>query len=202
MMFRHTLVFGMTVVVALTAGLQVQAGKYNRQLDVGDQAPSWSSLPATDGKSLGLDSLGEAKAVVVVFTCNSCPVAVAYEDRLMKLAADYKDQGVALVAINVNDGEDLEKMKQRAEEKGFNFPYLRDDSQQSARDYGATCTPHVFVLGQDRKIAYMGAIDDNWQDGAKAEKHYVRDALDAVLAGTKPAETEAKQVGCGIKWKN
>jgi peroxiredoxin len=196
-----TLTFGLALVAGTLAWTQLDAAKHNRVVDIGDRAPAWSDLPATNGETVGLDSFADSKAVAVIFTCNECPVAIVYEDRLMKFAADYKDKGVSVVAINVNKGEDLEAMRQRAEEKGFNFPYVRDDSQKSAREYGATCTPHVFLLDANRKIAYMGAIDDNLQEG-KVKQHYLRDAADAVLAGKEPATTESQQQGCGIAWKN
>ncbi len=201
-MSRHAFPALLAVTFTLAWTVTGVAGKYNREVSVGDLATGWSALPGTDGKNHGLDDYGEAKAVAVVFTCNNCPVAVAYQDRLMKIASDYADQGVVLVAINVNKGEDLEAMKQRADEKGFNFPYLLDESQRSARAYGATCTPHAFLLDKERKIAYMGAIDDNWQSGEEAKTHYLRDAIDAVLEGKTAEVTEAKQVGCAIKWKN
>jgi peroxiredoxin len=199
-MSHRALTFSLSLMMAVLTLTQAEAA--NRVVKISDQAPSWSALPAANGETYGLDSFADSKAVVVVFTGNNCPVAIAYQDRLMKLAADYKDQGVSVVAINVNQGEQLEAMKERAEEKGFNFPYLRDESQRSARDYGAVCTPHSFVLDADRKIAYMGAIDDNMNDGEKAEHHYLRDAVDAVLAGTQPEQTETKPVGCAITWKN
>ena len=200
-MSRRMLITGLVVALTAVSLSQLWAAKHNSKVDIGDKAATWSDVPGTDGKTHSLSDFGDAKAVVVVFTCNNCPVAVAYEDRLIDLARDYKDKKVAVVAINVNKNEDLKAMKARAEEKGFNFPYLYDESQESAREYGATCTPHVFVLDGDRTIAYMGAVDDN-MNSANAEKHYLRDAIDAVLAGKKPETTETKQVGCSIKWKS
>jgi thiol-disulfide isomerase/thioredoxin len=140
--------------------------------------------------------------VLVVFTCNHCPVAKAYEDRLSSLEHDYKDRGVAVVAINVSnmDADKLPAMIERAKEKEFEFQYLYDPSQAIGRAYGATVTPHAFVLDGKRQVAYIGAIDDN-QNADKAEKHFVRDALDAVLAGKKPEPATTKQFGCGIKYE-
>jgi peroxiredoxin len=169
---------------------------------IGQDAPAWENLTGTDDKQHSLKDLADAKAVAVVFTCNSCPVAKAYEDRLVKLATDYKEKGVELVAINVNNVESdkLPAMKERATEKGFNFAYLYDPSQQSARNYEATVTPHAFLLDESRKIVYIGAIDDN-MDESKATKNYLSDAIDATLAG-KPIETTVtKEVGCGIKYE-
>jgi peroxiredoxin len=179
------------------------AAEFNKVVNVGDKAPAWAGATGIDGKQHGLSDYKDAKVVVMVFTCNKCPVAIAYEDRLVALQKDYKAKGVQFVAVNVNDNEadGLPAMKVRAEEKGFNFPYLFDASQESARAYGATVTPHVFVLDQDRKITYMGAVDDN-QSPDKVTKHHLRDAIDATLAGTSPAVKETKQFGCGIQYKS
>ncbi len=168
---------------------------------IGDKAPAWSGIVGVDDKLHSLSDYAKAKLIVVVFTCNHCPVAVAYEDRLIALQKDYVDKGVRVIAINVNNlaADKLDKMKERAKAKGFNFPYLYDSSQKSGRDYGATCTPHVFVLGKDRKIAYMGAIDDN-NSPKQVKHHYLRDALDALLAGGEPPKTVTTQRGCSIKW--
>jgi peroxiredoxin len=169
---------------------------------IGDKGPAWAALAGTDDKEHSLKDLEKAKVVAVVFTCNTCPVAVAYEDRMIKLVNDYKNKGVELVAINVNkdDRNSMEAMKERAEKKGFPFPYLFDPSQQIARDYGATVTPHVFLLDQERKVAYMGAIDDNMKEDA-VKKHGLKDAIDAVLDGKKPEVTQTKQHGCGIRYE-
>jgi peroxiredoxin len=118
------------------------------------------------------------------------------------LQKDYKDKGVQLLAVNVNnlDADKLDKMKERAKEKKYDFPYLYDASQKIGKDFGAKVTPHVFVLDKNRKLAYIGAIDDNMTE-AKAKKHYLGDALDALLAGKEPAEKVTKQFGCGIKYE-
>lgn len=169
---------------------------------VGDPAPAWSGLPGVDDKQHALDDYRSAKLLVVVFTCNHCPVAKAYEDRLTALAKDYQDKGVQVVAINCNNlpADKLDKMKERAKEKGFTFPYLYDASQKTGRDYGARVTPHVFVLDAARKIAYSGAIDDN-QTVKNVQASYLRDALDALLAGKTPSRPVTKAVGCGIKYE-
>jgi peroxiredoxin len=177
------------------------SAKEARQIKVGDQAPDWKGLTGTDDKKHSLKDLEKDKAVVIVFTGNICPVAQAYEDRLNKLAADYKDKGVSIVAINVNPGDrdNLDAMKQRAEKKGFVFAYLKDSSQDSGRQYGATCTPHAFLLDGHRKIVYTGAIDDNMDEGA-VKHHSLHDAIDAVLAGKEPS-AGPKQFGCGIRYE-
>jgi len=169
------------------------------KLSVGDKAPAWQSLAGVDGKHHGLAEYKSAKAIVLVFTCNHCPVAVAYEDRLVALQRDYQGKGVQVVAVCVNKGEadGLEKMIERAKDKGFNFPYMIDPTQAIGRKYGARVTPHVFILDQARKVAYIGAIDDS-KDVAAVKQQYVRDALDAILAGKEPATKQTKPVGCGI----
>ena len=160
------------------------------------------SSKASTTRKHSLAELEDAKAIVVVFTCNHCPVAKAYEDRLVALYNDYKDKGVEVVAINVNNGESdrLPAMKTRAEEKGFEFAYLYDPSQAIGRAFGATVTPHAFVLDGERHVVYMGAIDDDMK-AEKASTHYVRDAVDAVLAGEAPATAETKPAGCGIQYE-
>lgn len=190
--------------IAVLAGFALvatAASGYAAKLAIGEKAPGWSNLPGVDGKQHSLSDYGAAKLIVLVFTCNHCPVAVDYEDRLVQFQSDYKAKGVQVIAVNVNTlpADRLDKMKQRAEEKDFNFPYLYDESQQIGRDYGATCTPHVFVLDQNRKIAYMGAID-NSQNPKNVKQNYLRDAVDALLAGKEPAKATTKQFGCGIKY--
>jgi thiol-disulfide isomerase/thioredoxin len=138
----------------------------------------------------------------VVFTCNHCPVAQAYEDRIIAIANDYQDKGVELVAINVNnmEADKLPAMKERAEAKGFKFDYLYDPSQKIGRKFGATVTPHAFLVDGEQKLAYVGAIDDNMEVD-KVEKEYLRDAIDAVLAGSKPETDSTKPMGCAIRYE-
>jgi peroxiredoxin len=187
---------------AADAGTAAATETEAKPLAVGDPAPVWSELVGIDDQSHSLGDLKDAKAVVVVFTCNHCPVAKAYEDRLVQLAADYIGKGVELVAINVNNIEDdkLPAMKERAEEKGFKFDYLYDSSQAIGRAYGATVTPHAFLLDGQRNVAYIGAIDDN-MDPSKVSKHYLRDAIEAVLVGSKPEPATTKPMGCGIQYE-
>lgn len=152
--FAVTLAACLAVLVFSVAGL---AGDFNSKVSVGDPGAGFKNLAGVDGKSHSMDDYKSAKVLVLCFTCNHCPVAVAYEDRFVEFAKAYKSKGVQFVAINVNnlDADKLPAMKKRAEEKGFNFPYLYDPSQESARAYGATCTPHLFVLCPERKIAYI-----------------------------------------------
>jgi thiol-disulfide isomerase/thioredoxin len=187
---------------APAADATATAAQEKEQAGVGAPAPEWKNLVGVDDKGHNLSDLKDAKAVAVVFTCNHCPVAKAYEDRLIELAADYGDKGVEVVAINVNnaDADKLPAMKERAEEKGFKFAYLYDPSQQIGREFGAAVTPHAFLLDGDRNIAYIGAIDDSMQPD-KVTKNHLRDAIDAVLAGSKPEVASTKPIGCGIRYE-
>jgi peroxiredoxin len=174
-------------------------------MNLGDTAPDFS-LKGVDGKTYSLASFKDAKALVVVFSCNHCPYVMAYEDRMIALQKDYAAKGARFVAINANDAENypddsFENMVARAKEKGFNFPYLRDDSQKAAKAYGATHTPHLFAFDAARKLAYTGKIDDNWQDAAAVKSTFLRDALDDLVAGKKPRLAETHAIGCTIKWK-
>jgi peroxiredoxin len=179
------------------------AGEFNKKLSVGDAAPVWTELPGIDDKKHSLADLKDKKCVVVVFTCNSCDVAIDYEDRIIQFVKKHAHSGsqVALVAINVNtiEPDRLPKMQERAKEKGFNFPYLYDESQAIAKAYGATYTPEFFVLDAERKVAYMGALDDkNKADLAKV--NYLEAAVAAVLKGEKPPTSETLARGCLIRY--
>lgn len=178
-----------------------EAGKFNAVLDVGDKAPEWQALEGIDGKKHALGDFDAAKAVVVVFTCNHCPIAQAYQERIKEFVKRNRDRNVQLVAISVSleKIDNLEAMKTHAKENGFSFPYLHDPSQQSGRAYGASVTPHAFVLDGERRIAYMGAFDDDFT-GRNVTEQYVQDAVDAVLSGGKPEVTESRQTGCHIQY--
>lgn len=186
----------------LIAVPSVHAGKFNRQLSVGAVAPAWEGLRGVDGKLYSLTGWTEAKAIVVVFYSNRCPVVEAYEPRLKTLAKDFQDRGVKFIAVSVSQhaADGFEKMQQRAHDRQLPYPYVHDATQDLARKYGATTTAQVFVLNGDRKIAYMGAIDDHWQDAAKVETRYLHDALTTVLAGQSPDVTESRPVGCEIEY--
>ncbi len=173
-----------------------------RGVKIGDPSPDWSGIIGVDGKKHSLSDYKDAKIIVMVCTCNHCPVSVAYEDRIIQFVKDYQDKGVQLIAFNVNNiPEDrLDKMIERAKQKGFNFPYIYDPTQKMARDYGALVTPHFFVLDQERKVRYIGAMDDN-NNPAKVTKNYLRDAVDALLAGKEPPVTETKARGCTVKYE-
>jgi peroxiredoxin len=174
-------------------------------LSIGDKAKPFA-LPSTDGEEYSFASFDDAKALAVIFSCNHCPYVQAWEDRMVQIQKDYKDQGLQIVAINANDAskypdDDFEAMKKRAREKGFNFPYLRDESQEVARAYSAERTPEVFLFDADRSLAYHGAIDDNYDNPEAVENAYLRDAIEAVIAGQEQEVKTTSPVGCTIKWK-
>jgi peroxiredoxin len=199
--FALALVVGLSLVVTDVQG----GGKFNKKIKVGDAAPTYTSLPGTDGKSHALADLKGKDVVVVVITCNHCPVAVAYEDRILDFAKKYTaapNSKVALVAINVNNSEadGLPKMKERAKAKGFTFPYLHDESQKIGRQLGATVTPEFFVLDKERKVVYMGAMDDN-MNPSKVKTNYLEPAVGAALKGQTPAVSETRGFGCGIQYQ-
>jgi peroxiredoxin len=166
-------------------------------MNIGDQAPTFS-LPDTDGAERGPDGV-----TVVIFTCNHCPYALGWHERLLQVARDYDD--VTFLAINPNDGEryladSYEAMKERVTaDGGWPMPYLRDESQEVARAYDAKTTPDVFVLDGDRRLRYRGAPDQDHRTELRAQ--WLRDALDAVLAGSEPPQPETEPVGCSIKWR-
>jgi peroxiredoxin len=175
-------------------------------MELGTAAPGFS-LPGTDGKTHSLASFKDAKALCVVFSCNHCPYVQAYEGRFVQLQKELGPQGFQLVAINANDAtqyaeDGFEAMVQRAKEQGFNFPYLRDEDQSVAKAFGAVRTPHVFLFDADRKLAYVGRIDDSWDKPEKVTKRELADAVQDLLAGRKVAVPETFAVGCTIKWKD
>ena len=174
-------------------------------LQIGEEAPDFS-LCGTDGKSYSLADFADAKILVVVFTCNHCPFVVGSEDRMLELYNDYADKGVAMVGINSNETEnhptdDYEHMVERAKEKGFHWPYLRDESQEVALAYGALRTPHYFVFDEQRRLRYTGRMDNNPREEDKATTRELRDALDALLAGQEPPVPVTNPIGCNVKWQ-
>lgn len=207
----------------LAAGSGAAEAQKIKTLDTGEQAPDFD-LPGVgcpepsrrDGQNYKLADFAQADILVVVFTCNHCPTAQAYEERIKKLAADYKNKGVAVVAISPNDpqavrldelgytdvSDSLEEMKIRAKDKGFNFPYLYDgDTQKVSRAYGPVATPHVFIFDKQRILRYVGRVDDSEKlDGVKS--HDTRSAIEALLAGRKVPVEKTKPFGCSIKWSS
>jgi peroxiredoxin len=173
-------------------------------LKIGDSAPEWAALKGTDGELYSLADFKDKDALVIVFTCNSCPYAQDYEDRLVAFAKKHCGEGkkTALVAINANKvKEDLpEEMKKRAEKKGFNFPYVWDETQATARDHGAIYTPEFYVFDTNRKLIYRGAMDDN-TDAKQAKVNYVEEAVIAALAGGVPKVQETAAKGCAVRYE-
>ncbi|MGH8067221.1 MAG: thioredoxin family protein [Candidatus Entotheonellia bacterium] len=174
-------------------------------LKLNEQAKPFT-LPGVDGKTHALSDYKDKEALAVIFSCNHCPYVKAWEDRMVQIQADYASQGVQLLVINANDvntvpDDSFPKMKERATEKGFNFPYLFDESQAVARAYGAERTPEVFVFDKQGRLRYHGAIDDNYDNPRAVKDHYLRAALDAVLGAKPLSVSDTQPVGCTIKWK-
>lgn len=193
-----------TALTVLALGLVIgvrtaDAGKFNTKMNIGAAAPTFTALPGVDGKKVSLSDFKQ-DVLVVAITCNKCPMAIAYEDRMIQFAKKYNSK-VGFVAINVNtvEADKLEKMKERAESKGFNFPYVYDESQKIGRDLGATVTPEFFVFDKNRKLVYTGAFDDA-ANPDNVKKAYVEDAVKAALDGKTPEVTETKGRGCGVAY--
>ena len=211
-MQKRVTAFFLALLIAIGGGVALAADP--KPLAIGSPAPDFD-LPGIDGKNHKLADYKDAKLLCIIFTCNHCPTAQAYEERLKKLHADYKDKGVAIVAINPNDpqalrldelgyteySDSLEEMKLRAKDQDFQFPYLHDgDTQKVSLAYGALATPHVFLFDSERKLRYHGRIDDS--DVKEVKSHDLRNAIDALLAG-QPVEKETTKIfGCSTKWSD
>jgi thiol-disulfide isomerase/thioredoxin len=176
------------------------------KLTIGSHIPHFENLPGVDGKKYAVKDFDNAKILIVVFSCNHCPYVKAYEDRMIAFQRDYAGNGVQLVAINSNETQNypednFDEMVNRAKAKGFNFFYLRDENQSVATNFGATHTPEFFVFDTDRKLRYHGKFDDNHQNPNAVKVFYVRDAVNALLAGKEVPVAETYSIGCTIKWK-
>lgn len=199
--FRNTFLFVGLILFSAAAG------KLN--YGVGDTVSDFK-LKNVDGKMVSLADFKTSKGVIVIFDCNTCPYSRAYNDRIIALNKKYASQGFPVVTINSNDatqsdGDSYEEMVDQAKRKGYDFPYLVDETQSVAKSFGATNTPHVFVLKNENnafKVAYIGAIDDSPRNASSASKKYVEEAVDALLANKPVASTKTKAIGCGIKWKD
>ncbi|NJB70670.1 peroxiredoxin [Saonia flava] len=197
---------GLIVILLVASAFTVNLNSDAEGYEVGDYATDFS-LMNINGKMVSMADFVDAKGFLVIFTCNSCPYAVAYEDRIIALDKKYKEMGIPVIAINPNNPEvqpkdSYEKMKVRAKEKGFTFPYLLDEGQKVFPQYGASRTPHVYLLNKrdgKYKVEYIGAIDDNYSDEASVETKYVEDAVDAMLAGKNIETKTTKAIGCTIK---
>jgi peroxiredoxin len=190
---------GLVLILEL-ATAAATGGEFNSTLGIGDAAPAWSNLPGVDGKRHSLADLKDKRLVLVVFTCKSCPVAVDYEDRISEFARRHAPD-VAVVAICVSQAEEdnFEVLKEHAGEKKFPFVYLADPSQKIGRAYGASGTPEFFLLSPDRKVAYMGAMDDH-SEPSQVKTRYLEAAVEAALAGKTPEVQETYAHGCRIRY--
>ncbi len=201
--------------ILFTSNLAIAATKSPNTLDIGAEAPDFN-LPGVDGKYYKLSSFNKADILVVIFTCNHCPTAQAYEERIKKLTAAYKNKGVAVVAISPNDpkavrldelgysdvSDSFEEMKIRAKDKKFNFPYLYDgDKQKVSRAYGPVTTPHVFIFDKERLLRYVGRIDDS-EKSKRVKSRDTRNAIEALLSGKEVPVKKTRTFGCSIKWSN
>lgn len=200
-------VFKMLIgVIAIFVTLSFTNPNDNKGYEIGDIATDFS-LENIDGKKVSLADYKNAKGFIVVFTCNTCPYAVAYEDRLVELDKKYAALGYPVIAIMPNNvavqpKDSMEDMRARAKAKGFTFPYLMDAGQKIYPQYGATKTPHVYILQKTNKgneVKYIGAIDDNYQDAADVKVKYVENAVDALLSGKEIKEKSTRAIGCTIK---
>lgn len=175
------------------------------KLKIGSKAPDFN-LPCVDNKLYSLNSFDDKKILIVIFSCNHCPYVQAYENRFISIQSDFAERGVQIVAINSNEvknypEDSFEEMIKRSNEKHFNFPYLRDETQEVVKAYGATHTPEIFLFDQERKLRYHGKIDDNWKEPEKVKYQYLRNAIEEVLMGKEVSIPETFSIGCTIKWK-
>lgn len=173
-------------------------------MNIGDSCPDFD-LPGVDGKNHALASF-EGELLLVIVSCNHCPYVVAYEERIANLAREHAKKSVDTIAVNANDAarypdDAMPEMVLRAKERGFEFPYVRDDSQSFVRALGARFTPEVYLFDRERKLRYHGRIDDNHRDAKSVKSHDLRNAIDALLTGKNPPVVETSAVGCSVKWK-
>ncbi|MCL7753519.1 thioredoxin family protein [Polaribacter sp. Z022] len=189
------------LVVAMASAF---TGKIVKGYKVGDVIEDFK-LKNIDDKMVSLSDYKKAKGFIIIFTCNMCPYSVANEDRIIALDKKYKNLGFPVIAINPNDpaaskGDGFNDMKVRASEKGFTFPYLFDEGQKVYPKFGASKTPHVYIVSKkSMKVEYIGAIDNNSRDEGAVTKKYVETVVDELLAGKKPSVTETRAIGCSIK---
>ncbi len=191
------LLYSLAALICITSMTFAQSG-----YKIGDKATDFK-LKGTDDKMHSLSEFKNAKGYIVIFTCNHCPYSKAYEDRIIALQNKYGKE-YPVIAINPNDpqvnaDDSFEKMKVRAKEKKFNFPYLFDDGQKIYPQYGATRTPHVFLLDKDRTVKYIGAIDDNAFKADQVEEKYLENAINALKSGKDPKPSKTKAIGCSVK---
>jgi len=196
---KSTLLLAVIAIITLAFTVKTDKG-YN----VGDTIEDFS-LKNVDGNKISLKDYDDAKGFIIIFTCNTCPYSVANENRIIALQDKYEELGYPVIAINPNDpkaqpGDSFEKMKVRAEEKGFNFPYLFDKGQKVYPKFGASKTPHVYIVSKPAmKVEYIGAIDDSSRDANAVKVKYVETVVNELLAGKTPSITETRAIGCSIK---
>ncbi len=191
----------LTAAVTMSFSPENMGGGYK----IGDTAQDFN-LKNVNGKNVSLAGIKNAKGYIVIFTCNHCPYAIAYEQRIIELHQKYAPLGFSVLAINPNDkdvqpADSYDNMKKLAKQKKYPFPYLYDETQEVAKAFGATRTPHVYVLDKDRVVRYIGAIDDNSEDPSMVKEKYVGSAVDALIGSQEVAVKETKTIGCSIKWK-
>ena len=201
---NRRIVLAMPVLLALAAAAVVAGGP----LAIGSPMPSADvKMQNVDGTEKTLKEIVKPAGTLVVFTCNHCPYAKAWETRIVELGNTYSAKGIGVVAVNANDpkvaaGDSFEGMQERAKERGMQFPYVVDATSNVARAFGATRTPEAFLFDKDGKLVYHGTIDDNGEDASKVDKRYLKDALEAVASGKDVAVKETKSIGCGIKFRS
>ena len=190
------------LLLIVCAGMLSAAAPVKDGYEVGDIATDFK-LKNVDGKMISLADYKNAKGYIVIFDCNTCPYSKAYNQRIIALDQKYSANGFPVITINANEGsgDSYDDMVRQAKKKSYKFPYLQDETQAIAKAYGATNTPHVFVLNKDLKVAYIGAIDDSPRNADGVTKRYVEDAVDALASGKTIPITKTKAIGCGIKWK-
>lgn len=204
-MMKHTMKF-LSLALLCTFWL-TEASAQNPGYQVGDVATDFK-LQNVDGSWVSLSDMKDAKGAIVIFSCNTCPYVVAYEDRMIALHEKFAPMGYPLIAINPNDdqvspGDSFEKMKERAKEKNFPFPYVYDKTQEVIKAYGGSRTPHVYLLHKENDnfvVKYIGAIDNNYQDASAVTEKYVENAMKSIMAGEKVSVANTKAIGCTIKW--
>lgn len=177
----------------------------NKRIEIGNTIPDFS-LPGIDERSYAVNDFAANPLLLIIFSCNHCPYVQGYEERIKKLQNDFRKDGLQIVAINANDADkyaedSFEEMKKRAEEKQFNFLYLRDESQETAKAFGAVFTPELFLFNVERKLIYTGKIDDNWREPEKVQTKYLHNAIEEYLRGEEISVPETYAIGCTIKWK-
>ena len=174
-------------------------------LQLSQKAPNFVDLKGVDNKAHSLTDYTD-QILVILFSCNHCPYVMAYEERYKQIQSDYADKGVKVIAINSNDAvkypdDSFDNMIHRAKERNYNIDYLYDESQDIARVYGASNTPHAFLLDKERNLRYVGRIDDNWEDANAVQNHDLRNAIEDLLNGKELLVNSTLPVGCSIKWK-